>query len=119
MGTPASSVSNLPVTSPSRGARAALLLSIAVLLGGCGPEPAPEPSPTVVLVTLGNLRADLVGRDRATDLAVLRIRGKAGETFEALELLEDRVPRVGETVLALGNPMGLGHSVTSGIAVSR
>jgi S1-C subfamily serine protease len=67
-----------------------------------------------VLLSSGRrVPASLVGRDPETDLAVLRIEG--GGPFPALELDTSTGPQVGEIVLALGNPLGLGHSVTQGI----
>jgi len=56
--------------------------------------------------------ARLVGSDPETDLAVLRIEGKALPTIEFGD--SDRV-RVGDVVLAIGNPFGVGQTVTQGI----
>jgi serine protease DegQ len=56
--------------------------------------------------------ARLVGSDPETDLAVLRIDGKALPTIEFGD--SDRV-RVGDVVLAIGNPFGVGQTVTQGI----
>ena len=56
--------------------------------------------------------AELIGTDPPSDLAVLRIE----ETdLEALPLSRIQEPSVGELVLAVGNPLGLGLTVTSGI----
>lgn len=55
--------------------------------------------------------ARVLGTDRETDLAVLKI--ESDTSLEALELGAD--PEMGEWVLALGNPFGLGHTVTAGI----
>jgi S1-C subfamily serine protease len=58
------------------------------------------------------VRADVIGRDPLSDLAVLRARGDvpASVTFgDAAQL------RVGQLVVALGNPLGLSGSVTAGI----
>lgn len=66
-----------------------------------------------VIFTDGSKReADLIGSDEAIDLAVLRIRGD--EAYEVLELREEQPP-VGELVLAIGNPLSLGHTVTLGV----
>jgi len=57
-------------------------------------------------------RVDVVGRDILSDLAVLRARG---ETPEPVELGDASSLRVGQVVVALGNPLGLAGSVTAGI----
>lgn len=69
-----------------------------------------------VLLTQGVRRkARLLARDPDADLAVLRIVPESGDgEFHALSL-DAPAPAVGQVVLSLGNPMGLGHSVTSGI----
>jgi len=58
------------------------------------------------------LSAEFVGADRDTDLAVIRI--DAGDLAE-LPLDESGKLRVGDFVVAVGNPFGLGQTVTSGI----
>ena len=59
-----------------------------------------------------SLKAELVGRDPATDVAVLRIEAD-NLTQVALGNSEDLL--VGDFVVAIGNPFGLGQTVTSGI----
>ena len=56
--------------------------------------------------------ASVVGRDRSTDLAVLRIR--AG-SLAPLELASSRAVRVGDPAIALGNPYGLERTLTVGV----
>src|SRR5437879_96985 len=56
--------------------------------------------------------AKLVGADPKTDLALLKIEG--GKGFPAARIA-DKAPRIGEWVLAVGNPFGLGGTVTAGI----
>jgi S1-C subfamily serine protease len=56
--------------------------------------------------------ADVVGRDPLSDLSVLRARGPVPP---ALELGDAAKLRVGQLVVALGNPLGLAGSVTAGI----
>ena len=58
------------------------------------------------------LTADVVGRDVLSDLAVLHARGA---TPPAVELGDAAALRVGQLVVALGNPLGLAGSVTAGI----
>ena len=53
------------------------------------------------------------------DVALLKLRAKPGEKFPAIKLAKDDDLLLGETVLALGNPYGLGTSVTRGILSSK
>jgi len=57
--------------------------------------------------------AKLVGRDVASDLAVLKIDGK--KPFPFVKFGDSTRTRVGDWVIAIGNPFGLGGTVTSGI----
>src|SRR5688572_1111417 len=54
-----------------------------------------------------------------TDLALLRIKKKKDEKFTAVKFAADDDLLLGETVLALGNPFGLGGSVSRGILSSK
>ncbi|MBY8975412.1 Do family serine endopeptidase [Rhodobacteraceae bacterium NNCM2] len=56
--------------------------------------------------------AEVIGADAQTDLALLKIEATG---LPALELADSGELRVGEDVIALGNPFGLGGSVTTGI----
>jgi Do/DeqQ family serine protease len=58
---------------------------------------------------------DLVLDDAKTDLAVLRIRDARGATFPAVRFADSDALEVGDLVLAIGNPFGVGQTVTSGI----
>jgi Do/DeqQ family serine protease len=76
-----------------------------------------------VKVSLSDKRefeAELVLKDPRTDLAVLRLKG-ATERFPALEFANSDDVQVGDVVLAIGNPFGVGQTVTHGIvsAVAR
>lgn len=62
-------------------------------------------------------KATLVGKDPKTDLALLKIEGVTGLT--AVPLGDSDTLRVGEWVMAIGNPFGLDHSVTSGIVSAK
>jgi serine protease Do len=57
--------------------------------------------------------AELVSRDTQSDLAVLKI--KRDKPFPFVEFGDSREARVGDWVIAIGNPFGLGGTVTSGI----
>jgi serine protease Do len=57
--------------------------------------------------------AKVVGRDAATDIAVLQIQGASG--LQAITLGDSDRLEVGDFVLAIGNPFGLGQTVTSGL----
>jgi serine protease Do len=59
------------------------------------------------------LSARIVGRDPATDIAVIQIR--SGSNLKALPLGDSDKLEVGDFVVAIGNPFGLGQTVTSGI----
>jgi serine protease Do len=62
-------------------------------------------------------KATLVGKDPKTDLALLKVEGVGGLT--AVPLGDSDALRVGEWVMAIGNPFGLDHSVTSGIVSAK
>lgn len=61
------------------------------------------------------LPVDLVLEDPQTDLAVLRVRDAGGATFPAIGFGNSDTLQVGDLVLAIGNPFGVGQTVTSGI----
>jgi serine protease Do len=58
---------------------------------------------------------DLVLDDPKTDLAVLKIRDPEGVELPAIEFADSDALQVGDLVLAIGNPFGVGQTVTSGI----
>lgn len=58
------------------------------------------------------LDAEIVGSDAATDIAVLKVDA---DGLTEMPIGDSEVVRVGDFVLAIGNPFGLGHTVTSGI----
>mgnify|MGYP001401641092 CR=1 FL=1 len=61
--------------------------------------------------------AKLIGRDQKTDLALLKIQGD--RPFPYVEWADSDKVRVGDWMLAIGNPFGLGSSVTAGIISAR
>lgn len=72
---------------------------------------------TVILHDNTRLKAELVGRDQKTDLAVLKVKPKG--TLPAVNFGNSHKARVGDWVVAIGNPFGLGGSVTAGIISAR
>jgi serine protease Do len=60
--------------------------------------------------------AKLIGTDAATDVALLRV--KAEKPLPTVEFGNDRALRVGDWVVAVGNPFGLSNTVTAGIVSS-
>jgi len=71
----------------------------------------------VILQDNTSLRAELLGTDPRTDLAVLRVRHSAPLPF--VPWGNSDTAEVGDWVLAIGNPFGLGGTVTAGIVSAR
>lgn len=61
--------------------------------------------------------AKVVGTDPGSDVALLKI--DAGKTLPYLQIGDSDALRVGDWVVAVGNPLGLGHTVTSGIVSGK
>jgi serine protease Do len=72
---------------------------------------------TVILHDDVNLKAEVVGRDTKTDLALLKV--KTDKPLTAIKWGNSDASRVGDWVLAIGNPFGLGGTVTAGILSAR
>jgi serine protease Do len=72
---------------------------------------------TVTLADRQEYKARVVGRDPKTDLAVLKIDPK--ETLNAAILGNSEQLKVGDWVLAIGNPFGLSNTVTAGIVSAK
>jgi serine protease Do len=60
--------------------------------------------------------AKVIGTDPRTDLALIKVEGRSDFPFVKLA---DKAPRIGDWVLAVGNPFGLGGTVTAGIVSAR
>ncbi|HMH86387.1 MAG TPA: trypsin-like peptidase domain-containing protein [Gemmatimonadaceae bacterium] len=71
---------------------------------------------TVKLLDHRVFTAKVVGHDRTTDVAVIKIDGT---NFPTLALGNDATSRIGEWVLAIGNPLGLENTVTAGIVSAK
>jgi serine protease Do len=63
-----------------------------------------------------NYTAKVIGTDDRTDLALIKVDGRSDFPFVRLA---DKTPRIGDWVLAVGNPFGLGGTVTAGIVSAR
>ena len=72
---------------------------------------------TVVLTDGTEYQAELVGSDERTDLAVLRI--DAGKALPTVAWGDSDTVEVGDWAIAIGNPFGLGGTVTAGIVSAR
>jgi serine protease Do len=70
----------------------------------------------VTLVDKRVFKAKVVGRDPTTDIAVIKIDGS---DFPTLPFGDDAQARVGQWVLAIGNPLGLDFTVTAGIISAK
>ncbi len=74
-----------------------------------------------IIVTLGDgtdFSAKVVGIDSKVDLAVLQLKGKV-PPLKPLVLADSNTLRLGEVVLAIGDPFGVGKSVTMGIVSAK
>jgi len=60
--------------------------------------------------------AKVVGKDPISDLALIKVDGRSDFSYVTIA---DELPRVGDWVLAVGNPFGLGGTVTAGIVSAR
>jgi serine protease Do len=72
---------------------------------------------TVVFNDGSRLKAEIVGRDQKTDLALLRV--KPEKPLKAVQFGDSDKLRLGEWVIAIGNPFSLGGSVSAGIVSAR
>lgn len=71
---------------------------------------------TVILSDRREFDAKVIGRDPTTDVAVIKIDGK---NLPTVPLGNDEATRVGDWVLAIGNPLGLDFTVTQGIVSAK
>lgn len=72
---------------------------------------------TVIMNDGTELDAELIGKDARTDLAVLKV--DSDRTFTYVQFDQDDKTRIGDWVVAVGNPFGLGGTVTAGIISAR
>lgn len=72
----------------------------------------------VILQDDTRLKAEVIGRDQKTDIAVLKV-DLTGQKYHAISFGDSEKSRVGDWVVAIGNPFGLGGTVTAGIISAR
>ncbi|HSL92138.1 MAG TPA: DegQ family serine endoprotease, partial [Candidatus Limnocylindrales bacterium] len=72
---------------------------------------------TVTLLDKGEFKAEVVGTDPRTDIALIKI--KTGKKLPHVQLGDSEKLEIGEWVVAIGNPFGLGHTVTAGIVGAK
>ena len=72
---------------------------------------------TVIFTDGQKLKAELIGRDPKVDVAVLRV--KPEKPLKSVKFGDSDKMRVGDPVMAVGNPFGLGGTVTAGIVSAR
>ncbi|MBB3772459.1 serine protease Do [Angulomicrobium tetraedrale] len=65
------------------------------------------------------LKAELVGRDTKVDIALLRVKPEDGKPLKAVKFGNSDALRVGDWVMAIGNPFGLGGTLTVGVISAR
>ena len=73
----------------------------------------------VILHNGTKLKAEIIGKDAKIDLAVLRVKPEAGKPLKAVPFGDSEKMRPGDWVIAIGNPFGLGGSVSAGIVSAR
>ncbi len=74
---------------------------------------------TVIFRDDTQLKAKLVGSDSRIDLALLKVEPPNKKLLPAAKFGDSDKAKVGDWVIAIGNPFGLGHSVTAGIISAR
>ena len=72
---------------------------------------------TVIFTDGQKLKAEVIGKDEKVDVAVLKV--KPDKPLKAVKFGDSEKTRVGDWVLAVGNPFGLGGTVTAGIISAR
>jgi len=71
----------------------------------------------VILESGDKYKAEIVGKDSKTDIALLKI--KVDKDLPAIEFGRSDVLEIGDWVVAIGSPFGLGHTVTAGIVSAK
>lgn len=74
---------------------------------------------TVSFPDRSDYTAEVIGRDALSDLAVLKINHENGDDFPFVAWGDDEATRIGDWVIAIGNPFGQSGTVTAGIISAR
>jgi serine protease Do len=74
---------------------------------------------SIILNDGTRLKAEVTGTDKKTDLALLKVTPPAGKSLKAVKFGDSDRLRLGEWVIAIGNPFSLGGSVSAGIVSAR
>jgi serine protease Do len=74
---------------------------------------------TIIMNDGSKFKADIVGVDKKTDLAVLKFTPSPNKPLTAVKFGDSDKLRLGEWVIAIGNPFSLGGTVTAGIVSAR
>jgi len=74
---------------------------------------------TVSFPNRDDYTATLIGRDALSDIAVLQINHENGDDFPSVKWGDDEASRIGDWVMAIGNPFGQNGTVTAGIISAR
>ena len=83
-----------------------------VIASGTGGNEKEVDSVTVTLFGGKEYTAEIIGRDAASDVALIKIKA---QDLPFVEMASSKDSRVGDWVIAIGNPLGLGSTVTAGI----
>lgn len=78
------------------------------------PSDTPGGELTVTMKSGATMKAEIVGRDPSTDIAIIKL-DQVPEGVKPLPIGDSKALSVGDPVMALGNPLGLADSVTTGI----
>ncbi|MBE8146806.1 trypsin-like peptidase domain-containing protein [Brevibacterium casei] len=78
------------------------------------PSDTPGGELTVTMKNGATMKAEIVGRDPSTDIAIIKL-DQVPEGVKPLPIGDSKALSVGDPVMALGNPLGLADSVTTGI----
>lgn len=85
-----------------------------VVLRDCNPRTG-EPKLEVTLYNQKSYTAKIVGHDAAKDIAVIKIEAPSGSLTPILRPAEKYELTVGQKTIAIGNPFGLDHTLTTGV----
>lgn len=78
-------------------------------------------SDSIVIITddKEEYKAQVIGFDQATDVALLKVKGTKNQKFPFVNFGSSTSSRIGDIIIAIGNPFGLGGTVTTGIISAK